>query len=333
MKAAVYREYGAPEVVRIEDIPKPVAGDNDVVVRIVASTLCSADWRLRRPSPPPMGWVMNGFSRPKKINVLGMEFAGTVDSVGPSVTGLKIGDRVFGASWRFGAHAEYACFPERSVARIPDGVGFGAAAAIPYGGITALHFLRLAGIAAGQNVLIRGASGSVGSAAVQLAKHFGARVTGVCSSGNVELVRSIGADTAVDYKHEDFARAGRVYDIVQDTIGGLGYRRARRALKPGGTFVDAGPGFASAVVGPWLRATGQGNVVGTVAKGGREALDFLAGLVAEGRFKPVIERHYGLGDIVAAHRHAEAGHKKGNLVIDIAMVPRRPMSSQAAKDG
>ena len=320
MKAAVYRAYGAPEVVRIEDIPKPVAGDNDVVVRIVASTLCSADWRLRRPSPPPMGWIMNGFSRPKKINVLGMEFAGTVDSVGPSVTGLKIGDRVFGASWRFGAHAEYACFPERSVIRIPDGVGFAAAAAIPYGGITALHFLKLAGIAAGQNVLIRGASGSVGSAAVQLAKHFGARVTGVCSAANVELVRSIGADAVVDYTHEDFARAGRVYDIVHDTIGGFCYRRARRALKRGGTFVDAGPGWASLFVGPWLRATGQGSVVGTIAKGGREALEFLADLVAQGKFKPVIERHYGLGEIVAAHRHAEAGHKKGNLVIDVAMV-------------
>jgi NADPH:quinone reductase-like Zn-dependent oxidoreductase len=321
MKAAVYRAYGAPEVVRIEDIPKPTAGDNEVVVRIVASTLCTADWRLRRPSPPPMGWIMNGFGRPKKINVLGMEFAGTVDSVGPNVTGFKAGDRVFGASWRFGAHAEYACFPERSVTRIPDGVGFAAAAAIPYGGITALQFLKSAGIAAGQNVLIRGASGSVGSAAVQLAKHFGARVTGVCSTANVELVRSIGADAVVDYTHEDFAREGRIYDIVQDTVGGFGYRRARRALKRRGTFVDAGPGFASVFIGPWLKATGQGNVVGTVAKGGREALDFLAGLVAQGRFKPVIEKRYGLDDIVAAHRHAEAGHKKGNLVIDVAMVP------------
>ena len=328
MKAAVYREYGEPEVVRIEDIPKPAAGGNEVVVRIVASTLCTADWRLRRPSPPPMGWFMNGFGRPKKINVLGMEFAGTVDSIGPNVAGLTVGDRVFGASWRYGAHAEYACFPDRSMTRIPDGVGFAAAAAIPYGGVTALHFLKLACIEAGQNVLIRGASGSVGSAAVQLAKHFGARVTGICSTANLELVRSIGADGVVDYTNEDFASAGRVYDIVQDTIGGFGYRRARRVLKRGGVFVDAGPGIASLFVGPWLKATGGGNVVGTVAKGGREALDFLARLVAEGRFKPVVERRYGLNDIVQAHRHAEAGHKKGNLVIDVAMVP---VSGHAAR--
>jgi NADPH:quinone reductase-like Zn-dependent oxidoreductase len=228
---------------------------------------------------------------------------------------------VFGASWRYGAHAEYACFQERSVARIPDGVGFAAAAAIPYGGITALHFLKLARIEAGHNVLIRGASGSVGSAAVQLAKHFGARVTGICSAANVELVRSIGADAVIDYTNEDFASAGRVYDIVQDTIGGLGYRRASRVLKRGGVFIDAGPGVASVLVGPLLRAAGRGNVVGTVARGGRDALDFLASLVAQNRFKPVIERRYALTDVVQAHRHAEAGHKKGNLVIDVAMVP------------
>src|SRR5687767_9478667 len=185
MKAAVYREYGPPEVVRIEDVPKPAAGDGEVVVRIVASTLCTADWRLRRPSPAPMGWVFNGFRRPKKIHVLGMEFAGTVDAMGKGVTQFKGGERVFGASWRFGSHAEYACFPERSLALIPEGVGFAEAAAIPYGGLTALHFLKLARIKAGDNVLVRGASGCVGSAVVQIAKHFGARVTGMCSSANV----------------------------------------------------------------------------------------------------------------------------------------------------
>jgi NADPH:quinone reductase-like Zn-dependent oxidoreductase len=320
MKAAVYRAYGPPDVVRIEDVAKPVPGDGDVVVRIVASTLCTADWRMRRPSPPPMGWFMNGFARPQKINVLGMELAGTVDAVGNNVEDFKIGERVFGASWRYGAHAEYACFPARSLARIPDRVSFEQAAAIPYGGLTALHFLKLAGIKAGHNVLVRGASGSVGTAAVQLAKHFGARVTGVCSTANLELVRSIGADGVVDYTHDDCTGAGPVYDIVQDTVGGFGYRRARRALKPGGVFIDARPGLASLCVGPWLRLVGAGNVVGTVAKGSRAGLDFLADLVAQGRFNPVIERRYRLAEIVAAHRHAEGGHKKGNLVIHVAMV-------------
>jgi NADPH:quinone reductase-like Zn-dependent oxidoreductase len=321
MKAAVYREYGPPEVVRIEEIPKPTPGDGEVVVRIVAATLCTADWRLRRPSPAPMGWAFNGFRRPKKIQVLGMEFAGTVDAVGKGVGTFKGGERVFGASWRFGSHAEYACFAERSLALIPEGVGFADAAAIPYGGLTALHFLKLAGIKAGQNVLIRGASGCVGSAAVQIAKHFGARVTGMCSTANVELVRSIGADAVVDYTHEDFARAGRVYDVVHDTVGGFGYRRARRVLKPAGIFIDTAPGIASLLVGPWLRLTGRGNVIGTLTKGGRDELELLAGLVAQRRFKPVIERRYRLTEIVAAHRHAEAGHKKGNLIIDLALVP------------
>lgn len=321
MKAAVYRRYGPPDVVRIEEVPKPAPGDNDVVVRVVATTLCTADWRLRRPSPAPMGWFMNGFSRPKKIPVLGMELAGTVDSAGAGVSEFKPGERVFGASWRFGAHAEYACVPARSLARIPDRVSFQDAASIPYGGIAALHFLRLAGIKAGHKVLIRGAAGSVGSAAVQLAKHFGAHVTGVCSAANVELVRSIGADGVIAYNHDDCTSAGPVYDIVQDTIGGFGYRRARRVLKRGGVFIDAGPGLASLFVGPWLSWTGRGNVIGTVARGGRETLDFLAGLVAAGKFKPVIERRYRLADVVQAHRHAEGGHKKGNLVIDVAMVP------------
>lgn len=321
MRAAVYRQYGPPDVVRIEEIPKPVPREGDVVVRVVASTLCTADWRLRRPSPAPVGWLMNGFSRPKRINVLGMELAGTVDSVGPGVEGFRSGDRVFGASWRFGAHAEYACVPARSLARIPDRVSFQDAAAIPYGGGTALYFLRRAKIRPGRNVLIRGAAGSVGSAAVQLARHFGAHVTGVCSAANVELVRSIGAHGVIDYTSEDCTSAGPVYDIVQDTVGGFGYRRARRILKRGGVFIDAGPGFASLLVGPWLRWTGRGDVIGTVAKGSRDALEFLACLVAEGKFKPVIERRYPLAEVVQAHRHAEGGHKRGNVVIDVALVP------------
>lgn len=328
MKAAVYRQYGPPDVVRIEDIPKPTAGDDDVVVRVVATTLSTADWRLRRPSPAPIGWFTNGFWRPKKINVLGMELAGTVDAVGKNTNGFKAGDRVFGASSTFGAHAEYACVPARSLARIPDRVSFQDAASIPYGGLAALHFLKLAGIQAGQKVLIRGAAGSVGSAAVQLAKHFGASVTGVCSAANVELVRSIGADGVIDYNHDDCTSAGPVYDIVQDTVGGFGYRRARRVLKRGGVFIDAGPGLASLLVGPWLKWTRRGNVVGTVARGGREALELLADLVAEGKFRPVIERRYPLADVVQAHRHAESGHKKGNLVIDVAMVP---ISARAAR--
>ena len=267
-----------------------------------------------------MGWLMNGFGRPKKIHVLGMEFAGIVDSIGTNATEFKVGERVFGASWRFGAHAEYACFLQRSLAKMPRNATFAEAAAIPYGGISALHFLRRAGIKAGQRVLIYGASGCVGTAAVQLAKNFGAQVTGVCSTANLELVRSIGADAVIDYTKEDFSSAGPIYDIVQDTVGRAGFRRSMRALKRGGVFIDAGPGLASVFGGPWARITGAGKVVGTVAKGGREALDVLAALFEQGRFKPVIDKRFSLAEIVAAHRHAETGHKKGNVIIDIATV-------------
>ncbi|HUE85387.1 MAG TPA: NAD(P)-dependent alcohol dehydrogenase [Vicinamibacterales bacterium] len=194
MKAAVYRRYGPPEVVRIEDVEKPVPLDDEVLVRIIASTLCTGDWRLRRPDPLPVGWFMNGFPRPKRIRILGMEFAGTIDSIGKNVTGLKVGDRVFGASWRFGAHAEYACVPaEGSIAKMPYNASFEEAAAIPYGGASALYYLKSAGVKSGQRVLIYGASGSVGTASVQLAKYFGASVTGVCSTASLEVVKSLGA--------------------------------------------------------------------------------------------------------------------------------------------
>jgi NADPH:quinone reductase-like Zn-dependent oxidoreductase len=321
MRAAVYRQYGPPEVVRIEDVEQPVPGNDEVLVRIVATTVCTLDWRLRKPDPPPVGWFFNGFGRPKKFHVLGFEFAGTVAATGNNVTDLAIGERVFGSSLRLGSHAEYACYPRNRVARMPSNATFAEAAAIPYGGFTALHFLRRAGIKAGQKVLIYGASGCVGSAAVQIAKSMGAHVTGVCSTANLELVKSIGADGVIDYTKDDFAAAGRVYDIVQDAVGKAGFRRCRRALKRGGVFIDVGPG-ASLVGGLWSRATGAGRVVGAVAQDGAEPLDFLVKLFERGEFKPVIEKRYPLGQIVAAHRHAESGRKRGNVVIEIATVGR-----------
>jgi len=324
MKAAVYRKYGPPEVVRIEEVEKPVPADDEVRVRIAASTVCSADWRLRKPEPPPVGWLMNGFPRPKKIHILGMEFAGTIDSIGKDVTRFEVGDRVFGATRTFGAHAEYMRLPQdRGPARIPDSVRFEEAAAIPFGGISALHFLKKAGIRAGQHVLIYGASGSVGTAAVQLAKHFGAHVTGVCSTANLDLVKSLGADEVIDYTKDDFSKAGRIYDIIQDTVGKTHFARSVRALKRDGVYIDAGPGLSHLFGGLWARVTGAGKVkvVGEVAQGGVPALDFLAELVAEGEFRPVIDRRYPLADIAEAHRYAEAGHKKGNVVINIAPNP------------
>jgi NADPH:quinone reductase-like Zn-dependent oxidoreductase len=320
MKAAVYRTYGPPEVVGIEDVEKPAPLDDEALVRIGASTLCTADWRLRKPDPLPVGWFMNGFPRPKRIKILGMEFAGTVDSIGKNVTGLKVGDRVFGASWRFGAHAEYACFPERSIAKIPHNASFEEAAAIPYGGTSALYFLKRAGVKAGQKVLIYGASGSVGTASVQLAKYFGASVTGVCSTASVGLVKSLGAADVIDYTKDDFSNAGRIYDVIHDTVGKSGFSRSMHAIKRGGVYILPGPvwvGLEGALGAIWAKMTGSCKVIGGVAQGGVPALDFLAKLVDTGEFRPVIDRCYPLASIAEAHRYAEAGHKKGNVVITI----------------
>src|SRR5258708_1644324 len=220
MKAAVYRRYGPPDVVQIEDVEKPVPKDDEVLVRIYAATVCAADWRFRKADPFFIR-LMNGLRRPKKINVLGMEFAGTVESVVKAVTRFGEGDQVFGSTgFKLGAHAEYACVREDGMLAIkPVNMALEEAAAILFGGFSALHFLRQAKIHSGQRVLIYGASGSVGTFAVQLAKHFGAYVTGVCSTTNLELVRSLGADEVVDYTKEGFSRAGQVYDIVLDAVG------------------------------------------------------------------------------------------------------------------
>lgn len=321
MKAAVYRKYGPPEVVRIEDVEKPAPSDDEVLVRIIASTLCTGDWRLRRPDPPPVGWFMNGFPRPKRIKILGMEFAGTVDSIGEHVTGFKVGDRVFGVSWRFGAHAEYACFPERSIVKMPHNASFEEAAAIPYGGVSALYFLKRAGVKAGQKVLIYGAAGSVGTASVQLAKYFGASVTGVCSMANLGLVKSLGAAHVIDYTKDDFSNAGRIYDVIHDTVGKSGFWRSMHAIKRGGVYILPGPvwaGVEAALGAIWAKMTGSCKVIGGVAQGGIPELDFLAKLVETGEFRPVIDRCYPLASIAEAHRYAETGHKKGNVVITVS---------------
>jgi len=313
MKAAVYRRYGPPDVVRIEDVEKPVPRDDQVLVRIYATTICAPDWRFRKPEPFFIR-LMNGLSRPKKVTVLGLEFAGIVESAGKDVTRFRAGDAVFGSmGLRFGAHAEYACVvPDKRVERKPETMTYEEAAPIAFGGISALHFLRKAGIRPGQNVLIYGASGSVGTAAVQLAKHFGARVTAVCGAANLDLVKSLGADAVVDYTKEDFSRAGRVYDIVFDAVGKCGFRRAMRSLKRGGVLASAG-----LVMFGGMRASikGAAKVISGVARFADGDLAFLKGLVEAGELRTAIDRRYPLGEIAEAHRYVEAGHKKGNVVI------------------
>ncbi|HUB83487.1 MAG TPA: NAD(P)-dependent alcohol dehydrogenase [Bryobacteraceae bacterium] len=321
MKAAVYDRYGPPEVVRIEDVEKPVPQDREVLVRVRATTVCAADWRLRRAKPFFIR-LMTGLAKPK-TRILGMEFAGTVEAVGKAVARFRVGEDVFGGTgFRFGSHAEYVCVPEDGrLAAKPANMTFEEAAAVLFGGFTALHFLRKARIAAGQEVLVYGASGSVGVFAVQLAKYFGARVTAVCSTVNLEMVKSLGADAVVDYTREDFSKAGRVYDLVFDTVGASGFARTLRCLKRGGPYVRAGAtggglGMIGGMLrGMWVSLRGAAKVIGGVADGSLEDQLFLKGLIEEGNLRTVIDRCYPLARIAEGHRLAEGGHKKGHVVV------------------
>jgi NADPH:quinone reductase-like Zn-dependent oxidoreductase len=320
LKAAVYRAYGPPEVVRIEDVDRPIPKDNEVLIRVRFTTICAADVRFRKADPFLIRF-MNGLSRPKKATILGLEFAGTVEAAGKDVTNLAAGDEVFGATeFKFGCHAEYICVggDSRYVAKRPPGVTPEDAAAIPFGGVSSLHFLRKASIQPGQKVLVYGASGSLGTFGVQLAKHYGAHVTGVCSTANVDLVRSLGADDVIDYTKEDFSRRGKIYDVVYETVGKASSRQVLGALKPGGLILQAAlmPGLMFR--GMAASMTGRARYIAGVAMGQAGDLDFLAGLVGEGKLRTVIDRRYRLHEIVEAHRHADTGHKKGTVIVAVA---------------
>ena len=321
MKAAVFTRYGPPEVLEIRDVERPVPRDDEVLVRIHAATVCAADWRMRKADPFFVRFMI-GLRRPKKVHVLGMELSGTVESVGQAVTRFRKGDQVFGSTgFDFGAHAEYACLPEGRLAFRPANMTLEEAAAILFGGVSALYFLREAKIQAGQRVLVYGASGSVGVFTVQLAKHFGAHVTGVCSTANLELVKSLGADEVVDYTREDFSKAGRVYDIVFDTVGKSGFSRSLRALKRGGSYVRVGGSGRLASIlggmirGMWVSLTGAGRVFGGVARPADGDQAFLKELIEAGELRTVIDKRYPLSEIAEAHRHAEAGHKRGHVIV------------------
>jgi NADPH:quinone reductase-like Zn-dependent oxidoreductase len=321
VKAAVYSRYGPPDVLEIKDVEKPVPGNDEVLVRVRASTVCAADWRMRKADPFIVRF-MNGLWSPKKIHILGIEFAGVVESVGEAVTGFREGDQVFGATgFNFGAHAEYVRVPQRGVAIKPVNMTFEEAAAVLFGGVSALCFLRRAKIEPGQKVLVYGASGSVGVFAVQLAKHFGARVTAVCSTANLQLVKSLGADDVVDYTQDDFSAAGRIYDVVFDAVGKSGFARSLRSLKRGAFYVRVGPsGGALSLVGDtlrglWISMTGAAKIIGGIASAAPGDVGFLKDLIEAGKLRTVIDRRYPLHDIAEAHRYTEAGHKKGHVVV------------------
>jgi NADPH:quinone reductase-like Zn-dependent oxidoreductase len=322
MKAAVVTRYGPPEVVEIRDVPVPVARDNEVLVRVHASTVCFGDRIIRR--GPLLVRLLQGVRRPK-TRILGVDLAGTVVSVGKTVTRFGPGDLVFGSRGdKFGAHAEFACIAEDGfLASTPRNMTPEEAATVFVGGACALYFLRKADIRPGQRVLVHGASGSLGTFAVQLAKHYGAHVTGVCGTGNVDLVRSLGADAVIDYTKQDFTRDGPVYDVICDVMGKAGFPGSLRALSPGGRYLLVG--FADGVLailgalirGAWAHMRGRARFVTGPAAPIQADLEFLRSLIENGELRTVIGRTYPLSDIVEAHRYADTGHKIGNLVIVI----------------
>jgi NADPH:quinone reductase-like Zn-dependent oxidoreductase len=322
MKAIVYHEYGSPDVLRCEDIPKPAPKDNEVLIKVHAASLNPLDWRLLKGEPR----VVRVIARMLKLKIgrPGVDVAGEVEAVGTKVNSFKPGDRVFGGCR--GAFAEYACTPETGVAPIPDNVSFEQAASVNVAGLTALQGLRdKAKIQAGQKVLINGAAGGVGSFAVQIAKIFGAEVTGVCSTRNLEMVKSIGADEVVDYTKEDFTELPARYDVVFECVGNKSLSDCRRVLKPKGKHIMVGAPHDPAVMAlltPLIKALllspfRSQKAIPLMAKANKEDLSFLGELIAAGKLTPVIDRSYSLSEGADAFRYVEAGHARGKVLIAV----------------
>jgi NADPH:quinone reductase-like Zn-dependent oxidoreductase len=323
VKAMVYTKYGPPNVVALAEVPKPTPGEREVLIRIHATTVTTGDWRARSLSMPAgfgfFGRLFFGVFGPRKP-ILGTELAGEVEAVGNAVTRFKAGDHVFAfAGASYGCHAEYRAMAEDGlIARKPANLSFDEAAALSFGGMNALGFLRdKAAIKRGDHVLIVGASGGVGTAAVQIAKHFGAVVTGVSSTANLDLVRSIGADRVIDYTREDFAKSGETYDIVLDTTGTVSLARCENTLKQGGRLVAVQGSFAQALgLERPSKASGKKVIAGVVAMK-VDDMKLLAQLAENGEFKPVIDRTYPLQKTAEAHTYVDKGRKRGNVVIAI----------------
>jgi 2-desacetyl-2-hydroxyethyl bacteriochlorophyllide A dehydrogenase len=317
MKAIVYTQYGSPQVLKLREVAKPIPKDNEILLRIKATAVNSGEVRLRKADPFAVRFLF-GLTKPK-INILGAVYSGEVESIGKDVKTFKVGDEVFGhTDMSFGTYAGYKCLPENgSMALKPANISHKEAAVIPFGGTTALHFIKKANIKQGQKVLIVGASGAVGSAAIQLAKFFGAVVTGVCSTGNTALVKSLGADEVIDYTKEDFTKNGVTYDVIFDTVKTISISRSLKSLNKKGTLILSAGMAKEMLQGLWISKTAGIKVLSGLIKHNMEDISFLKELIEAGKLKPVIDRTYPLEKIIEAHAYVEKGHKKGNVAIEV----------------
>ena len=327
MNSFIYRKYGPPEVLELVEAPKPAPSDNEILIRVRAATVSSGDRRLRSLQMPLgfglLGRLVFGIIRPRQP-ILGTELAGDVEAVGRAVTSFKVGDQVFAFSGgRMGCYVEYKCMPANGlVARKPRNLSYEQAAALSFGGSTMLDFYRRGALRSGERVLVNGASGAVGTAAVQLAKHFGAHVTGVCSAVNLELVRSIGADEVIDYTNDDIAASSERFDMIVDTAGTAPFRRSGRLLSRNGRLLLVLASLPDLLLAPWQSMTSGKRVIAGPASERAEYQHQLAELAVAGRFIPVIDRCYPFEQLVAAHRYVDQGHKRGSVVITVGSARR-----------
>ncbi|MBT1701330.1 NAD(P)-dependent alcohol dehydrogenase [Fulvivirgaceae bacterium PWU4] len=297
MKAVVYEKYGAPDVLELREIEKPVPQDNEILVKVYATTVTAGDWRMRK-ADPFLVRIVNGIFKPSRTKILGFELAGVVEEAGKDVKTFKRGDSVFAfCGFKFGAYAEYKCLPiDQRLALKPSNMTFEEAAAVPIGALTALQFLKSAGVKKGNQVLIYGASGSVGTFAIQIARYYGATVTAVCSTANVDLVKSLGADQVIDYTKEDFTKLDSKFDIVFDAVGKTSKSACKNLLKPDAKYISV---------------TGQ-------PKANPDDMQVLKEMIEAGKLKAVIDRKYTLGQIREAHTYVESFRKKGNVVVSVS---------------
>ncbi len=321
MKAVVWTKYGSPDALQYKEVPKPVPKDNELLIRVEASTVTAGDCEVRSLKLPlwirlPMRIFM-GFSKPTRIKILGQELAGEIEAVGKDVKRFKVGDAVFASTGlRFGGYGEYACLPENGVIAIkPNNMTCEEAAAVPTGGLEALHFMRQADVQPGQSVLINGAGGSIGTFGVQLAKHLGAEVTAVDSTEKLEMLRSLGVEHVIDYTQEDFTRQGKTFDVIFDVIGKAPLARSIKSLKANGQYLMANPRPSKIIYGRWITRNSSKKVISQTANQTREDLIFLRELIETGKIQTIIDKRFPLEQTAVAHQYVETGQKKGNVII------------------